>query len=74
MGERVWPPSELWGKLAWWSQPLSQELPLYLHLRWYLSCSIVSMMLELVLCNQDNLFLMTGVLALLKMMRLFAVW
>lgn len=32
------------------------------------------MMLELVLCNQDNLFLMTGVLALLKMMHLFAVW
>lgn len=55
-------------------QPLSQELPLYLHLQWYLSCSLVSMKLELILCHQVNLFLMAGVLAFLKMKHLLAVW
>lgn len=41
----------------------------YLHLQWYLGCWLVSMKLELVLCNQEKVFLMAGVLAFLKMTR-----
>lgn len=43
-------PADHQGKLTR-SQPLSQELPLYLHLHWYLSYSLVRMKFKLVLCK-----------------------